>query len=288
MVNQQIHNITRKLRVTAGELWFVGSFLVNFMVGKIIHLTSTDEEVYNYYNDKNNIFNQLFVKKGWFWTTILLVAFYGVLLSKSHPKIENKLKFIQLSVLKYIIATGWWILFTQWCFGLPIMDKIFIYTGGKCTNIHPSKVKPHLASVLSKSLTDELQEFYESKIISSSVCRSLRGHWVGGHDPSGHVFLLIHSSLYLFFEISQFWPGWPLVISDMKKLSHDLKLGRFTLHHYIMKNPSILVIWLIGLWWFMLLMTNIYFHSILEKLVGLLFGYAILGLYLIPRFQKYI
>ena len=37
---------------------------------------------------------------------------------------------IRNAVINYIVVTIWWIFFTQWCFGLPIMDKIFVLTGG--------------------------------------------------------------------------------------------------------------------------------------------------------------
>lgn len=53
---------------------------------------------------------------------------------------------------------------------------------------------------------------------------------------------------------------------------------------YLVANPPIVVAKLITLWWFMLLMTNIYFHSLGEKLVGLVFGYiGVVGIYYVPR-----
>ena len=42
---------------------FAISFLVNFILGRFIHFSAPDEEVYNYYNNKRNILNQWFVKK---------------------------------------------------------------------------------------------------------------------------------------------------------------------------------------------------------------------------------
>ncbi|CEP63012.1 Scs3p LALA0_S07e00408g [Lachancea lanzarotensis] len=39
------------------------------------------------------------------------------------------------------------------------------------------------------------------KINSSSVCRSLGGHWKGGHDPSGHIFLITLMCMFLLGEL---------------------------------------------------------------------------------------
>ena len=56
-----------------------------------------------------------------------------------------------------------------------------------------------------------------------------------------------------------------------------------------MEYSQLIIGGLIGLWWFMLLMTNIYFHLSLEKLVGLGFGYiGVAGLYWIPRWLLYV
>ncbi|SCU81359.1 LAFA_0C04324g1_1 [Lachancea sp. 'fantastica'] len=39
------------------------------------------------------------------------------------------------------------------------------------------------------------------KINSSSLCRSLGGHWKGGHDPSGHIFLITLMCMFLLGEL---------------------------------------------------------------------------------------
>ncbi|EGV62537.1 hypothetical protein CANTEDRAFT_114941 [Yamadazyma tenuis ATCC 10573] len=275
------HRIRHKYKVSIGELTFLASFLVNFVVGKLIHFTSQKEEVYNYYNDKNNVFNQLFVKRGWFWTTVVMAAFYGSVFYGKHPQLgTNRFPVAKNAIISYTIATAWWILFTQWCFGVPIMDKIFLWTGGRCVSVAEDRLAHH------SEFFNKVEDLYESTVVGSKVCRQLRGNWEGGHDPSGHVFLLIHSSLYMFFETVPFWRNWTHVRTTLGKLKQDLSVsdnrtitvGRFFLH-----NPWIPVGMLILLWWFMLLMTNVYFHSILEKLVGLLFGYAISLVYLLPR-----
>lgn len=212
-------------------------FVVNFILGRLIHWFSPDAEVYSFYTDKRNIINQLMVKRGWGWTTVISVAHFGV----NHGKKPHK-RLVPF-IIRYTIMTIWWILFTQWCFGLPLMDRIFVWTGGRCQfDLETAEVLPlAIKQTIETGASHSLQ-------LSSYHCKRHKGQWVGGHDPSGHVFLLVHSSLFMFFEFIPFRAG-------VNQISQWFVMG------------------LIGLWWFMLLMTNVYFHSITEKVVGLLFGY---------------
>ncbi|KAI5949884.1 hypothetical protein KGF54_005361 [Candida jiufengensis] len=273
-----LQNLNAKLktfyRISLAEVIFISSFLLNFFISRLIHFGSPIEEIYNYYNQKGNFINQFFVKKGWGWTTLIIILFYTFVII---PKSNNKPKTLALGVIKYLVVTFWWILFTQWCFGLPIMDKIFVYTGGVC-QLDTSVNQPH-------TFIQDLETLvWKSSSVSSYHCRKLKGNWSGGHDPSGHVFLMIHSSIYLYLEIENY--------ITWNYLVHELKL----LKNKQLKNPldivqlviEISTIGLIGLWWFMLLMTNVYFHSILEKLVGLGFGYFGVALvYILPRWFNF-
>lgn len=271
-----------KSRLTLAEVAFSLSFVFNFALGKLLHVFSEPEEVYNYYNNKGNIFNQWFVKKGWAWTTGVIVIFYAAEYSK--PVFRRHL--LLGAFLRWAAATFWWVLFTQWCFGVPIMDKVFLLSGGKCAAISSDKV----ASFTNQfHLFQAAGELYESKVISSSTCRRLRGSWEGGHDPLGHVFLLVHSSLYLFHETKPFWQGWGDLYENgasfVKKANRTNVATRFRL--FVRASPSAVVVALLSLWWFMLLMTNMYFHSLGEKLVGLAFGYiGIAVVYWAPRWRR--
>lgn len=279
-----IHKTARKwkfLRLTTLEFIFAFSFILNFIVGKLLHVFSQKEEVYNYYNDKGNIFNQWFVKKGWAWTTGAIALFYTIEVSKS----GFRLKVLRGAVLRWLVATCWWYLFTQWCFGLPIMDKVFVLTGGKCASVSAEKLARLTESLHLFTLVDGV---YESSAISSSQCRRLKGSWEGGHDPLGHVFLLVHSSLYMFHEIKPFWPGWKSLYRSIIRFTRNTNKDNVMAKSraLVVSNPSILVLGLLGLWWFMLLMTNMYFHSLAEKLVGLVFGYiAVAAVYWLPRWM---
>lgn len=278
-LNQRIY---REFFVTLGEIFFIGSFLLNFILGKIVHKLSSQEDVNNYWNNKRNIVNQLFVKKGWLWTTIVLVAFYTIIAIKK--KKTERVNYAGV-VIRYIVATVWWVLFTQWCFGFPIMDKIFLWSGGYCI-VDPDH--PNLGKFV-HLFSEDNRNLFSSSSISSFACRRLKGKWEGGHDPSGHVFLMVHSSLYLFFEVKQYWKTWRYYVAEIEKRINAYTTSKdySQLIGILLDTPHLVVTGLIALWWFMLLMTNIYFHSLFEKFVGLLFGYVgVLVIYYLPRWLK--
>lgn len=300
-VGRALTNISSSLRLTVGEFLFISSFVTNFFIGKVVHLVSPEEEVYNYYNDKRNILNQLFVKKGWGWTTVAIVIFYGLQLNKrsftrakstskaNSPSTESKASsssssLILMAVARYLIATVWWIFFTQWFFGFPIMDRLFVLTGGQCV-IEQNEGHPFLHLFQE----NEVGKF-GSMHVSSYHCRRIRGSWEGGHDPSGHVFLMVHSSLYMFMEGISLWTSWTQFTANIRNLVTGIRLSLNKIGfvaQFLVENPHIILMQLTALWWFMLLMTNIYFHSIAEKLVGLAFGYfGVFAVYLFPRYLK--
>lgn len=268
------------LKLTLAEAAYVSSFILNFILGKLLHVFSQKEEVYNYYNDKGNIFNQWFVKKGWGWTTFVIILFYSVEFSRRPDR-----RVMAKAAMRWILATIWWILFTQWCFGHPIMDKVFLFTGGKCSNINQERLDRFGGNGASFSLLQLLDGSFESRLVSSSTCRRLKGTWEGGHDPLGHVFLLVHSSLYLFHEIKPFWQGWASLLRNVQiSVRASTKSLSERVTDIIRTTPQVAVVLLLALWWFMLLMTNMYFHLLAEKLVGLLFGYfGVVAVYYMPR-----
>src|SRR3954454_12094915 len=77
-----------------------------------------------YWSKKSNLFNQYFVKIGWFWTS---VCFFTYVIPYA--------KFSIFSFKRWVLATLYWCIATQWFFGPSIMDRIFVITGGECSNI---------------------------------------------------------------------------------------------------------------------------------------------------------
>ncbi|RHZ81176.1 hypothetical protein Glove_123g197 [Diversispora epigaea] len=124
-----------------------------------------------YYSKSSNYLNQLFVKIGWFWTSI---TFFGGLFFEV-INISNKEKII--AAIRWGFATLYWYIMTQSLFfGPSITSRIFVSTGGGC------------------SIDDQMQEAH--------TCKRSGGKWEGGWDFSGHCILLIHASLFLFEEFS--------------------------------------------------------------------------------------
>ncbi|KAK9728170.1 hypothetical protein K7432_001280 [Basidiobolus ranarum] len=93
----------------------------------------------------------------------------------------------------------------------------------------------------------------------SFSCKVKGGRWTGGHDMSGHCMLLIHASLFLWEELRIAW--------------FDNRLKSRINENVTSKVLGIGLVSLWFLWWWMLLMTNVYFHSLSEKISGVLFGF---------------
>lgn len=210
---------------------------------------SPDEMIHNYYTSSGNLINTWFVKKGWFWTSLA----YFLVLIKS-PRFQRR------SLYRFGLVTLFWILFTQWLVGMPLMDRIFIWSGGQC-----------------KLLTDPPVQFgasfhpnedhHVSSLISSMACKKIKGTWEGGHDPSGHVFLMSLSVCVLVTELLSLYN-----LRQIQSEFHDIVRDRS-----VVKNPSVLLVLIVFLSLMMLYMTGLKYHSISEKLSGLFVSYVVLG-----------
>lgn len=89
--------------------------------------------------------------------------------------------------------------------------------------------------------------------------------WPSQFNPSGHVFLITHGSLILWYEV--FLPsslGLTIIPEPRRTLFQRLGLVGAVV-------PAVAVL---GLFWFMLIFTNLYFHTFLECAMGLVAGYA--------------
>lgn len=236
---QATHSEKRELLdglLSVPEAMILCLYPLALLLGQIVCIVNPSP---SYFSNKRNIFNVLFVKQGWLWTTIVYVlhAVHTIRTFGANNKLGGPVKY----VIRYSAAMIWWLFFTQWLFGLPIMDRVFVITGGTCEGVDVENLGT----------------------VTSALCRARGGVWIGGHDPSGHTFLMVHSSLMLWFELL------PTIKFDS---STPLPL---------MNKISLAVL---ALWWWMLLMTAIYFHSFFEKLGGLVWGYIeVLVVYVLAR-----
>jgi hypothetical protein len=215
----------------------------------------------SYFAKKDNLFNVFFVKFGWFWTTLAFCVFMLL-----HPSTgpSKRLVFTSRRVqgfLRYGLVTLWWIGVTQWFFGPPLIDRGFRLTGGRCELLKTEEGRASMGDA--------------EKYLTAAACKLAGGKWKGGHDISGHVFLLVLASGFLWLEI------FPVILRmaglrDKRLLRH----ADGTVTEAISEVPGVyqagentaeakggmgapLVV--IALSWWMLLMTAAYFHTWFEK-----------------------
>ncbi|KAK5989840.1 Acyl-coenzyme A diphosphatase fit1 [Cladobotryum mycophilum] len=233
----------------------------------------------SYFARKNNVFNVFFVKRGWGWTTF---AFVFALLM--HPTGKTPAEVVMVrrfrAGLRWVAITGWWFFVTQWCFGPPIIDRSFRWTGGKCELAQREVI-----------MGDPTMK----EMLTSVACKAAGGRWKGGHDISGHVFLLVLGTAFLMHEV-----GWPVIRWSKSQAEERcvvmpdgaIKSANVEAHPETDEQPresalgiggkAAAAIMSMNLW--MLLMTAIYFHTWFEKLTGLLTAIVgVYAVYYVPR-----
>ncbi|KAG0053932.1 hypothetical protein BGZ83_000158 [Gryganskiella cystojenkinii] len=265
-------------------------FPVTLVLGSIFGFLGGDRP--SYFSNKRNILNMLFVKNGWGWTSIVFLVYLAVVFGKalirqqsdltqqipvsrpqeeqrndvtpttaatsnrsrtrSHPDGQDATQsmvgtdlpprgtrasarvpsdVIVKALVRWGLATLYWWLVSQWFFGPGLFDRVFVMTGGGC------------------SVDGHWSQYH---------CRRQGGHWSGGVDISGHMFLLTHAWLFLMEELSVF-----LNVPESWTALENRQAARYAVFS---------VVAICGLWWWMLLMTSVYYHQLTEKLTGLFFG----------------
>ncbi|KAI1184007.1 inositol phospholipid synthesis and fat-storage-inducing TM-domain-containing protein [Nemania serpens] len=235
-----------------------------------VRQSHVQEHAPSYFARKDNLFNVLFVKRGWLWITVAFLAFLA-----THPTFRHGTMAARAAT-RWALITGWWILVTQWCFGPPLIDRGFRFTGGKC----------EVALDAVAAGTADPDEFF-----TAAACRTAGGRWSGGHDISGHVFLLVLGSCFLLQEVA-----WVVIRAGLNITGHrddravvmgdgavkgaGVESERAAAAHE--RDPGVggkFALGVVGVSLWMLLMTAVYFHTWFEKLTGLLV--ATMGLYVV-------
>ena len=213
----------------------------------------------SYFAHKGNVFNRWFVKQGWAWTS----AAFAFLVA-AHPAMAagpDALGRRARAAVRWGLVTAWWFLVTQWCFGPPIIDRGFRWTGGKCEVVE-ERVEDGQAG--------------PGEYFTAVACRGAGGKWRGGHDISGHVFLLVLGTGFLLQELGWVVARWTgrardertVVMSDgaLKGAGVESQtvVGEGTAAGALgLAGKFVAVVVALNLW--MLLMTAIYFHTWVEK-----------------------
>ena len=239
----------------------------------------------SYFAKKSNVFNVYFVKIGWFWITLaffLLIFTHSSLGPSFRPNITRRR--IQAAV-RYVCVTLVWIAITQWFFGPPIIDRSFKWTGGKCEVIYGDSAYDQIK----RSEMGDAEE-----VLTHAACKMVGGRWKGGHDISGHVFLLILGSATLWLELlpavlrmeglreaRRIMTSGGLVRSASVEAHNEGASAGESKDLGIGIKVALLVA---GLSWWMLLMTAAYFHTWFEKFTGFMVALAtIYMVYFLPR-----
>jgi hypothetical protein len=227
----------------------------------------------SYFAQKKNIFNVYFVKFGWFWTTaafsVFLVFWPGLGAGLSVRRIR--------AALRYSVVTLWWVFVTQWFFGPPLIDRGFLFTGGQCELLRDPLAREDMSNT---------REYF-----TGAACKAVGGSWTGGHDISGHVFLLILGSSLLWFEflpaltrVEGLRDGRRIMLEDGKIASVAVEKDPENEKDTPTTQGVKFSLGVAALMWWMLLMTAAFFHTWFEKFTGLLVAFAGLWVvYFLPR-----
>lgn len=232
-----------------------------------LHLS---ESPANYFARKNNIFNLYFVKIGWVWLTLAfasLLLFQPAYNSSSPSQTQQQARFRRTlqAILRYAIATTVWYFMTQWFFGPAIIDRSFVVTGGTCEQA---------LDQVGRAASDASASVQLETLFTAAACKAAGGAWKGGHDISGHVFMLVLATAVLVFEavgagaVSTLGTRADGERLRERKASDPDTSGPNDQHDTpgTARTWSIRLVWgVVILGWWMLFMTAIWFHTWLEK-----------------------
>ena len=211
---------------------------------------------HSYFARKSNIFNTLFVKRAWGWTSF---AFFALFFTS--PAIVRTRK----RVGQYVLATVVWAAFTTWFFGPAIFERVVSYSGGQCVVILPSPNNVSSASFLNipaeychtrtRLSPDTHPELFISPFLLTQSQWSTRPRYLKGHDVSGHVFLLTLSVLFLADQLK------PSIMMYANQRMATYVPGAHRLATYATFALSALWVW-------MVFTTGVYWHTPIEKVSG--------------------
>ncbi|KAK3295360.1 inositol phospholipid synthesis and fat-storage-inducing TM-domain-containing protein [Chaetomium fimeti] len=224
----------------------------------------------SYFARKDNVLNVAFVKRGWAWVTVAFAVFVV-----SHPGVGGLGARVRAGV-RWAVVTAWWVGVTQWCFGPPIIDRGFRWSGGRCEVVEEAVREGGAVGV--------------REVLTAAACKASGGSWRGGHDISGHVFLLVLGSFFLLQEVGWVAVRWARYVGEERSVvmrdgavkgagveaerTERQQEGVVSTVLEALGHGGKLAAVVIGLCGWMLLMTAIYFHTWFEKLTGLLVALA--------------
>lgn len=199
----------------------------------------------SYFSNRRNIFNVLFVKKGWGWTFFVLAGYLFCILLKK--RVTNLKVFYQHFTRLFVLTIAWFL-------STSIFDIVENYTG----------------SCLGQEVLDKLN------------CKENGFIW-SGFDVSGHCFLLTFCILIINEELhstnaynlssddeSQSNYTKEKELKSMKSV-YGIDIEEKYIDHALEVLSVMLIVFML-LWEVMLFFTCAYFHTLLQKLCGIIAG----------------
>ncbi|GAA5967567.1 hypothetical protein JCM11641_005698 [Rhodosporidiobolus odoratus] len=242
-----------------------------------------------YFADKRNSLNQLFVKRSWGWVTaiFLVLSLLIFLFHPHHPStttvptessrekkqsasatpVRPTTAHLLTTLRRYLLATLFWFYLTQatWFgtrLGPSISHRILRSSGATCI---PAAMTSQTSGAGGGLHADGPND-------GIPACTGAKGeYWRGGHDVSGHAFMMVHAALFLFEILLPLLPSlYPFLFSSSSAAA-SAAAARPRMHPIVAAVGYAASAVLVLCWW-MLLMTSLFFHSPAEKLTGVAFG----------------
>lgn len=205
------------------------------MVIVVSFLCSIQRPAPGYFSDKRNMLNQYFVKLGWAWTLAGICSLIAVT-----NFIENRGEYKNISspLIRLLLMTLYWYACThsfEWLDG----------ASGTC-------------------------EFSPDKHVTKRSCRREGFGW-HGFDISGHCFLLLLSIIFINQE-SQVLEKVSRRLDSFEKDDKEEASFLYINCRLYLRLVTIFLVFLMTLWTIMMFFTAVYFHTVLQKFLGLLFA----------------
>jgi len=226
-------------------------YILGTLMISVVSDYKTPTQNRSYFANSDNFVNQWLVKCGWFWTLLLLSGFVYI---TSNTYSCGKMSLVKNQVSRLVFATMVWFSITS------LFNSIEAKTG-MC----------------------EVTRYHRREACIAS------GHLWRGFDLSGHCFLLIFCNLVM-HEEGKAYLGWEKIKDFIRNEEHrrvnddsnrsDTPLSKlkneeflYIRSEYPVRTPLVRLLFclmaiLMILWDFMLLITVLYFHMMIEKVLA--------------------
>lgn len=208
-----------------------------------------------YLLSSKNIINQIFVYNGdLIWTILFCGVAFTQIYVRNHnyivlPRDARTVSSHPLKILIKQYACKLVLKNILLIITFMFIDNLFVLTGGSCVN--------------------------GTRTRSAERCRADGGKWEGGFDISGHFCFLVNISMILWVEIFEFQ-------SYVEKEELASMVNKW-FKGILWLTRGVLITWMM-----VLMVTSIYYHTVLEKIIGCGMGYIcpFVMYWVIPRHTK--